>query len=70
MTFSSQRSRLSALTRDLVVHWRDTRATWTDAKGAEFEKEFLEPLLAAVERAQTALEQLDELATKVRKDCE
>lgn len=70
MNLGGHRSRLAALTRDLAARWEETGGVWTDAKREQFGKEFLVPLFAAVDRAQTALEQLDELASKVRKDCE
>ncbi len=59
-----------ALTRDLSVHWQQTRETWTDAKRDEFERRFLDGLFAAVERAGTSLEKLDDIVTKTRRDCE
>jgi hypothetical protein len=70
MSLSASRSRLNALTRDLAARWEGTRDSWNDAKRDEFERRFLRPLFAAVDKADTALEQLDELVTQVRKDCE
>lgn len=70
MSLSASRSRLIALSRDLASHWQATRETWTDAQRDAFEKTYLAPLFAALERAGHALEQLDEVAAKVRKDCE
>lgn len=70
MSLGATRSRLAALTRELQVRWQETRGSWTDAKRDEFEQKHLAALLAAVDRASTALEEMDELLTKVRKDCE
>jgi hypothetical protein len=63
-------NRLIAITRELWGQWQQTKAYWKDAKCAEFERKYMEELLASVERAATVMEQLDKLITKVRKDCE
>jgi hypothetical protein len=54
----------------LWTQWQQTKAYWKDAKSLEFERKYMEELLASVERAATVMEQLDKLITKVRKDCE
>jgi hypothetical protein len=63
-------NRLIAITRELWAQWQQTKAYWKDAKSQEFERKYMEELLASVERAATVMEQLDKLITKVRKDCE
>ena len=63
-------NRLIAITREVWTQWQQTRAYWKDAKSLEFERKYMEELLASVERAATVMEQLDKLITKVRKDCE
>lgn len=70
MSLGANRARLNALTRDLAARWEATRDAWNDSKRDEFERRFLRPLFAAVDKADTALEQLDELVSKARKDCE
>ena len=63
-------NRLSGLTKELRVRWLDTKSYWKDAKSQEFERRYIEELLAGVDRAVTVMEQLDKLLTKIRKDCE
>lgn len=70
MNLSASRARLLALTRELSLRWQETRATWTDARRDEFERRFMDPLFTAVDKAGTALEQLDVTTTQTRKDCE
>ncbi len=70
MSIAASRSRLIALTRELAQHWQTTREAWTDAKRDEFERTYLVNLFTAVDRAGNALEQLDEVVTRVRRDCE
>lgn len=70
MSAGGNRSSLLALTRDLAARWQQTREHWSDARSREFEERHLAGLLAAVDKAATAMEQLDEIVTKARKDCE
>ena len=63
-------NKLTAITRELWGQWQQTRTSWKDARAVEFERKYLEELLASVDRTVTVMEQLDKLITKVRKDCE
>lgn len=63
-------SRLSGLTRDLLQKWYETRSTWRDAKSLEFEKTYLTDLVGTVERTVGAIEEVDKLLNKIKKDCE
>lgn len=70
MSLSGTKSRLAGLTKELWLNWHDTRNFWKDAKSEEFEKQYLEELFLGIDRTITAMEKLDELLAKVRKDCE
>ena len=70
MSLSGNRSRLSAITRELWMHWQETKTYWRDSKSQEFEHHYLEDLMIRVDKTVTVIEKLDELLTKVRKDCE
>ena len=63
-------SRLVGLTMELRTQWQDTKLYWKDAKSLEFERRFMEELLASVDRTVTVIDQLDKLVSKIRKDCE
>jgi hypothetical protein len=63
-------ARLDALTRDLRLKWRQTRETWTDARGAEFDARYMQELFASVDRSLEVIAELDKLVTRIRKDCE
>ena len=43
---------------------------WLDAKSQEFEQRYLQELFATVDKTVAAIEQIDKLVTRVRKDCE
>ena len=70
MTLSGTKSRLVTITKELATRWDETKNCWRDAKSQEFEQRYLTELFANVERSVTALERLDELLAKVRKECE
>ena len=63
-------ARLGAITKELWLQWQQTREYWRDAKSQEFERKYLEELLASVDKTVTVIEQLDKLVMKIRKDCE
>ena len=63
-------ARLAGLTKELRAQWQDTKSYWKDAKSQEFERRYMEELLASVDRTVTVIEQLDKLVTKIRMDCE
>jgi uncharacterized protein YeaO (DUF488 family) len=63
-------NRLSGLTKELRAQWLDTKSHWKDAKCEEFERRYMEELLASVDRTVTVIDQLDKLITKIRTDCE
>jgi len=67
---NSSGSRLSAITKELGRQWQQTKEYWQDRKSQEFERKYLEDLLASVDKTVTVIEQLDKLVMKIRKDCE
>ena len=67
---SGNSAKLSALTKALANHWRETKNHWRDEKSHEFERQYMEELLSQVDKAVTVMEQLDKLVTKIRHDCE
>lgn len=67
---SGNGSKLMALTRQLSGEWQQTRESWQDAKSIEFQRKYIDELLAGVDKAVTVMEQVDKLITKIRHDCE
>jgi len=70
MSLGGSKSRLTALTRELALHWHETKNSWRDAKSEEFERQYLQDLFISVDRSVTVMEKLDNLLAKIRKDCE
>jgi hypothetical protein len=63
-------SRLTALTKGLIVQWEQTQESWRDAKSREFEGQYIDELTSSVDRAIPVIEQLEQLIGKIRSDCE
>ena len=67
---NASRARLEALAKELKLQWQQTKEHWVDAKSREFEQTFLQELFITVERSASAIESLDKLITRIKKDCE
>jgi thymidylate synthase len=63
-------SRISAVSKELWLHWQQTREQWADAKSEEFEKKYMLELMNSVDKTLTVIEQLDTIIEKIKKDCE
>jgi len=70
MNLNASRTRLEMLTKALLLQWEETKGYWRDAKGQEFERQYMQELAARVDKAATLLEKMDDVLTKVRNDCE
>lgn len=58
------------LSRELIRNWQDTQEIWRDRKAKEFDQTYMQPLFDAADNAVAAMEDLDKLLAKLRKDCE
>ena len=67
---SGAKNRLLGLTKELAADWAATKDHWRDAKSQEFEKRFIEDLVAGVTAAMTHMDTLERALNKVREDCE
>jgi hypothetical protein len=70
MSVMGNKARLEALTKELWVHWLETKETWRDAKADEFEHKYLEELKTGVDKTVTIIEQLDKVVAVIKRDCE
>ena len=60
---------MTGLTKEILSHWQETKESWRDVKSEEFERRYIDELLASTNSACTAIEQLDKILSKMRKDC-
>ena len=62
--------RLTALTKDLLAEWANTKQYWRDAKSTEFEKRYLDELESAVTIACANVEPLERVLKQIHNDCD
>jgi len=67
---TASKNQLVGLTKQLRADWEQTRQQWNDAKSLEFDKRFLEELMAGVNQAVTNIDTLERVINQVRSDCE
>jgi hypothetical protein len=70
MSMTANKSRLSGLTKEILLKWQETRESWQDAKSVEFERQYIAELAADVDSAAAVIEQLDKMLAKLKSDCE
>ena len=70
MITSASGARLTALTKELLNRWQQTRESWMDAKAREFEERYLFELDSLVRSATPSVANLEEVIRKVSSDCE
>ena len=70
MSLNANKSRLMAITKDLSIHWEQTKERWQDSKSLEFEKKYMEEIEDSVDSAVTVIDQLEKLINQIRSDCE
>lgn len=70
MNLSASKSRLMGITKELALQWEETRNYWNDSKSQEFDHRYMQELFVSVDKTVMIIEKLNELLTKVRKDCE
>ncbi|MFZ4765266.1 MAG: hypothetical protein ACOYMN_09970 [Roseimicrobium sp.] len=56
--------------KKLQAEWEHVRSVWTDAKSLEFEKHYLDELPGLIAQAGAAVDEINLLLAKVRRDCE
>ncbi len=70
MSVKSSRGVLLKAVRDLQVNWQQARAHWRDDKAREFEDRYMAPLPDAINSASSIIEEIDQILTRIRRDCE
>jgi len=70
MSLNANKGRMIGLTKEISLRWADTKNHWRDARSAEFERRFMQELTPRVNQATTAIDKLEELFKRIRKECE
>ena len=61
---------LIQIARELNERWLATTVHWRDAKAQDFEKRYMEPVPSLVTKTSAAMNELEIILKKIRKDCE
>lgn len=70
MSTKGSASNLQEAMKNLSAAWHQVKEEWRDAKSVEFEQKYIESLPRDVAQAIGAMEEVDALLKKVRRDCE
>jgi len=70
MSVKACASNLAQGVKELSVQWQETKSYWFDTKSHAFERKYLEELPGVSARTSLVMEEMDQLLTKVRADCE
>jgi hypothetical protein len=60
---------LAQATRDLQEKWQNTSATWRDKAHEDFDRKYLEEMIAAAKAAQHAMKNVNDVLRQAISDC-
>ena len=55
--------------KDLQAHWEQTRTVWNDDARTDFERDHLSGLVPAMKTATMAIQRIEEVLRRARKEC-
>ena len=70
MSVVANKARLAAVTQELSRQWKESKESWRDTRSADFERDYLQELVAQVDASMEVLDQLERILNRIRKDCE
>ena len=70
MSLGSSRTRLMGALKELQVRWDRAKSTWDDPQSRDFESRHLVPLEPTIRHAVTAMEKMEAILARARRECE
>jgi hypothetical protein len=61
-------AKIKQSTLEMTILWEQTRAVWRDANARQFEEEFLAQLSVETKKAQSALQNIGPLLSRIRSE--
>ncbi len=55
--------------KDLQAHWDQTQIVWNDSARADFQRDHLECLVPAMKSVTSAIQRIEEILRRARKEC-
>ncbi|MBI1375091.1 MAG: hypothetical protein GC159_20420 [Phycisphaera sp.] len=69
MSMSTSKARIMHAFKELTVAWAETKEQWNDSASARFQERFLDPIETRVRSTVGAMELMEEVFSKVKRDC-
>jgi hypothetical protein len=69
MSVTVGRAKLKTSLRDLLARWEETKQVWHDARAAQFEQQFIEPLEPQARSALAAMDRMAAIIAQAERDC-
>jgi len=69
MGVKANQAQINKAAKDLWIQWSSTRSKWQDENARKFEKQYLDRLRAQLRMSASALDHLDMVLNRVRRDC-
>ena len=69
MSVNDGRAKLIRAARDLLAAWDRAKEDWHDENCRQFEKKYIDMLRAELHKTQQAMDHIDALFLRLRKDC-
>ena len=60
---------MSGALKELQIKWGQAKVRWDDVQSREFEKQFLATLEPRIRGTMTAMEKMEGILSRVRRDC-
>lgn len=60
---------MSKALKDLQGHWEQSRTVWNDSARNDFERDHLSMLIPAMKTATLAIQRIEEILRRARKEC-
>jgi len=70
MNLSGPRNNIRGALKELLAEWERTTQYWDDAKSRKFAERYIDPLEAKTQAAATAMEDMNELLSRAKRECE
>jgi hypothetical protein len=70
MSLHEARGTLAKAMKELMLRWSDVKANWDDVQSRQFEETYLRNLESDLRVAASAMDQVAQVLTQVRRDCE
>ena len=70
INLNGSKSRIAGLAKELTIRWDNTCTHWRDPRAADFGRRYMQELSPRVNQAVAAVEKLDEIFQRIKKEGE